>query len=86
MVYRNTTIRGIPLPSTKSGGGGAPSQEGWAPATQGPTGQLLITLIALLTKKHARHKRIKTTLLVSNHLIAAQMLMVKYFFKIRTSN
>ena len=50
MVYRNTTIRGIPTPSTKQGGGGAPSQEGWAPATQGPMGQLLITLIALLTR------------------------------------
>ena len=45
MVYRNTTIGGIPTPSTKQGGGGAPSQGGWAPATQGPMSQLLITLI-----------------------------------------
>ena len=49
MVYRNTTIRRILPPSTNRGGG-APSQEGWAPATQGPMGQLLITLIALLTR------------------------------------
>jgi len=49
MVYRNTTIRGILPPSTKEGGGGAPSQEGWAPATQGPMGLLIITLITLLT-------------------------------------
>jgi len=34
----------------KQGGGGAPSQEGWAPTTQGPMGHLLITLNALLTR------------------------------------
>jgi len=38
MAYRNRTIRGIPAAIYQPGGGGAQSQGGWAPATQGPIG------------------------------------------------
>ena len=48
-LMETAPIEGSLPPSTNTGGGGTQSQGGWAPATQGPLGLLIISLITLLT-------------------------------------
>ena len=52
MIFKNTTIRGPFRYLPTRGVGGVPSQEGWAPATQGPAGPANHNPNSLANKGH----------------------------------